>query len=42
MKYDPGRKDELTKRAMEMQDKYMAMQKAQQQQAAAEAPATSK
>src|SRR5947208_1106590 len=41
MKYDPGRKDELTKRAMEMQDKYMTMQKQQQQQAASEAAAPS-
>jgi tetratricopeptide (TPR) repeat protein len=37
MKYDPGRKDELTKKAMAMQDKYTAMQKQQQQQAATEA-----
>jgi tetratricopeptide (TPR) repeat protein len=42
MKYDPARKDELTKRAMEMQDKYMAMQKQQQQQAASEAASPSK
>jgi len=42
MKYEPKRKEELTKKALEMQDKYMAMQKAQQQQAAAEAAAPSK
>lgn len=42
MKYDPGRKDELTKKAMAMQDKYTAMQKQQQQQAASEAAAPSK
>ncbi|MFY9572464.1 MAG: hypothetical protein WAV20_13780 [Blastocatellia bacterium] len=37
MKHEPGRKEEFTKKALEMQDKYMAMQKQQQQQAAAEA-----
>ncbi|HSB10400.1 MAG TPA: hypothetical protein VLM38_13005 [Blastocatellia bacterium] len=42
MKREPSRKEELTKRALEMQDKYMAMQKAQQQQAASEAAAPSK
>lgn len=42
MKYSPARKTELTAKAMEMQDKYMAMQKAQQQQAAAEASSPSK
>ena len=39
MKYDPGHKDELTKKAMTMQDKYTAMQKQQQQQAASDAAA---
>ncbi|MEK6286393.1 MAG: hypothetical protein AABO57_11680 [Acidobacteriota bacterium] len=42
MKREPGRKEELTKKAMEMQDKYMAMQKQQQQQAAAEAASAPK
>jgi tetratricopeptide (TPR) repeat protein len=42
MKYSPARKTELAAKAMEMQDKYMAMQKQQQQQAAAEAAAPSK
>jgi tetratricopeptide (TPR) repeat protein len=42
MKYDPGRKDELTKKALAMQDKFTAMQKQQQQQAAAEAASPSK
>jgi len=42
MKYSPAKQNELKAKAMEMQDKYMAMQKAQQQQAATEAPATSK
>jgi tetratricopeptide (TPR) repeat protein len=42
MKYDPGRKDELTKKAFEMQDKFTSMQKAQQQQAASEAASPSK
>lgn len=42
MKYQPGRKEELTKRAMEMQDKFLAMQKQQQQQAATDAAAQSK
>jgi tetratricopeptide (TPR) repeat protein len=37
MKYSPAKQNELKAKAMEMQDKYMAMQKAQQQQAAAEA-----
>ncbi len=39
IKYTPGRKDELAKKAFEMQDKYTAMQK---QQAAAEASSPSK
>jgi len=42
MKYSPKEQEVLKAKAMEMQDKYMAMQKAQQQQPAAEAPATSK
>jgi tetratricopeptide (TPR) repeat protein len=37
MKREPSRKEELTKKALEMQEKYMAMQKQQQQQAASEA-----
>jgi tetratricopeptide (TPR) repeat protein len=37
MKYSPAKQNELKAKAMEMQDKYMAMQKAQQQQAASEA-----
>jgi len=37
MKYSPAKQNELKAKAMEMQDKYMAMQKAQQQQSAAEA-----
>ena len=36
MKYSPAKQNELKAKAMEMQDKYMAMQKAQQQQAASE------
>lgn len=39
MKFDPARKDELTKKALAMQDKYTAMQKQQQQQAASDAAA---
>jgi tetratricopeptide (TPR) repeat protein len=39
MKREPNRKDELTKKAFEMQDKFTAMQKAQQQQAASDAAA---
>jgi len=42
MKRSPNRKEELTKKAMEMQDKYMVMQKQQQQQAASEAAAPAK
>lgn len=42
MKYSPKEQNELKALAMQMQDKYMAMQKVQQQQAAAEAPAPSK
>jgi tetratricopeptide (TPR) repeat protein len=42
MKLYPSKKTELTAKALEMQDKYMAMQKNQQQQAAADAAATSK
>ena len=42
IKREPSRKEELTKKAMEMQDKYMAMQKQQMQQAASEAPAPTK
>ena len=42
MKYSPSRKDELTKKAFEMQDKYTAMQKQQQQQAASEAASPTK
>ena len=42
MKYSPKEQNELKAQAMEMQDKYMAMQKAQQQQAAAEAAAPPK
>jgi tetratricopeptide (TPR) repeat protein len=42
MKYSPAKQNELKAKAMEMQDKYMAMQKAQQQQAAAEAAPPSK
>lgn len=37
MKYTPAKQNELKAKALEMQDKYMAMQKAQQQQAAVEA-----
>jgi len=36
MKYSPAKQNELKAKAMEMQDKYMAMQKVQQQQAGAE------
>jgi len=39
MKYSPAKQNELKNKAMEMQDKYMAMQKAQQQQAAADSSA---
>ncbi|HZM86189.1 MAG TPA: hypothetical protein VFF31_06490 [Blastocatellia bacterium] len=39
MKFSPKEQNELKALAMQMQDKYMAMQKAQQQQAATEAPA---
>jgi len=39
MKYSPAKQNELKAKAMEMQDKYMAMQKVQQQQAGAEAGA---
>ena len=39
MKREPNRKNELTKKALEMQDKFTAMQKAQQQQAASDAAA---
>lgn len=42
MKYDSGRKDELTKKAMAMQDKYTAMQKQQMEKAASDAAAPSK
>jgi tetratricopeptide (TPR) repeat protein len=42
MKYEPSRQNELRAKAMEMQDKYMAMQKQQQQQAAAEASSPAK
>lgn len=42
MKYTPAHQEELKKKAFEMQDKYTAMQKQQLQQAAAEAPSTSK
>jgi len=42
MKYSPSKQNELKAKAFEMQDKYTAMQKAQQQQAAAEARSTSK
>lgn len=42
MKYSPKEQNELKAKAMEMQDKYMAMQKTQQQQAAAEASAPAK
>jgi len=42
MKYSPSKQNELKALAFEMQDKYTAMQKAQQQQAAAEASAPSK
>ena len=42
IKYTPSRKDELTKRAFEMQDKYNALQKQQQSQAAAESASPSK
>ena len=38
MKYDPARMNELKAKATAMQDKYIAMQKLQQQQAASEAP----
>lgn len=40
MKYSPARQNELKTEALKMQDKYMAMQKQQQQQAASEAPPT--
>jgi tetratricopeptide (TPR) repeat protein len=42
MKYEPSRQNELRAKAMEMQDKYMAMQKQQQQQAAVEASSPAK
>lgn len=42
MKLYPSKQNELKAKALEMQDKYMAMQKAQQQQAAAEAASPSK
>ena len=42
MKYSPSKQNELKAKAFEMQDKYTAMQKAQQQQAAAEASSPSK
>ena len=42
MKYSPSKQNELKALAMQMQDKYMAMQKAQQQQGAAEASSTPK
>ena len=42
MKYSPSKQNELKAKAFEMQDKYTAMQKAQQQQAAAEASALPK
>lgn len=42
MKLYPSKQAELKAKALEMQDKYMAMQKAQQQQAAAEAASPSK
>jgi tetratricopeptide (TPR) repeat protein len=42
MKYSPSKQNELKAKAFEMQDKFTAMQKAQQQQAAAEASAPSK
>jgi tetratricopeptide (TPR) repeat protein len=42
MKYSPAKQNELKAKALEMQDKYMAMQKAQQQQAAAEASSAPK
>lgn len=42
MKYSPKQQEELKAKALEMQDKYMAMQKVQQQQAAAEASAPAK
>ena len=42
MKYSPSKQNELKAKALEMQDKYMAMQKAQQQQAASEASAPAK
>lgn len=37
MKFSPSKQNELKAKAMEMQDKYMAMQKVQQQQAATDA-----
>lgn len=42
MKYSPKEQNELKALAMQMQDKYMSMQKGQQQQAAAEAAAPAK
>jgi tetratricopeptide (TPR) repeat protein len=42
IKYSPARKEELTAKAMEMQKKYIDMQKQQQQQAASEASSPSK
>jgi tetratricopeptide (TPR) repeat protein len=42
MKYSPKEQNELKNLAMQMQDKYMAMQKVQQQQAATEAAAPAK
>src|SRR4030095_6337113 len=42
MKYSPAKQNELKAKAMEMQDKYMAMQKAQQQQQSAAEAASPK
>jgi tetratricopeptide (TPR) repeat protein len=42
IKFTPSRKDELSKKAMEMQDKYIAMQKQQQAQAATDSASASK
>ncbi len=42
MKYSPKEQETLKAEALKMQDKYMAMQKAQQQQAASDATAPSK
>lgn len=42
IKYTPSRKDELTKKAFEMQDKFNGLQKQQQAQAATESASASK